>query len=239
MMRKKIVVIFIIVGGLFFTLACEPGEEETYTRRVVDDDIDETDDDLLDDDTNDDIDDDTDDEVDDDADDDTSDDDADDDIDDDSDDDIDDDVDDDCNDPYEPNDSNPGYYLGDMTQQETFLYALIGSPYDIDKFYMWVDDPWYINFGVEAWLDGVPPTCNYNLYLYECFDSSCMTRSIRDSSTNPAGQSEHVYFGGSIFEDDEGFYQVEVVSEEGYECNLNYMLRVRGPRNKGESALAN
>lgn len=232
MKGAKLFCLVFIMFVLLFMLACETAEEEAFTPRA--DDNSNADDDSTDDDLDDDEDNDTDDDVDDDTDDD-----SDDDIDDDVDDDTDDDVDDDCDDPYEPNDSNPGYYLGDMTQQEVSLYATIGSPYDIDKFYMWVDDPWYINFVVEAWLDGIPPACNYNLYLYECFDPSCTTRSIRDSSTNPAGQSEYVYFGGSIWEDDEGYYQVEIVSELGYECSLNYMLRVRGPHNKGESLLVN
>lgn len=231
-MRAKLFCVFFTLFAVIFMLTCEPAEEETYDPRADDDVDDDTDDDDSDDDADDDSDDDTDDDVDDD-------DDADDDVDDDTDDDTDDDVDDDCDDSYEPNDSNPGYYLGNMTNKDVYFYALIGSPYDIDNFYMWVDDPLLINFVVEAWLNGVPPTCNYNLYLYKCLDATCNNREIKDSSTNPTGEPEYVYFGGAPFYDDGGYYQVVVMSELGYECGLNYMLRVRGPHNKGENFIAN
>ncbi len=218
--------LLVLLFGALLATGCGEGGSEP-----ADMDDERADDDVGGDDTDDDADDDIDDDDDDDTDDDT-DDDVDDDADDDTDDDTDDDVDDDCDDPYEPNDDNPGFFLGDITGDSEELYAKIGSPYDIDKFYVWAGDPssnWWDPI-VEAWLDGIPYGCNYDMYLYKCKDATCYgpDREPKDASTNLGSEPEHVKVDDQFGVEDGGYYQVEIVSAEGYSCVLDYHFRIEG-----------
>jgi len=223
MKRMTWLVLMTFIVGVLLLPAC--GESDSGSEDVDDD---RSDDDVGDDDSDDDADDDAgddDDDVDDDIDDDT-----DDDTDDDVDDDTDDDADDDCDDQYEPNDADPGFFLGDITGDQEELYARIGSPYDVDKFYVLAGDPstnWWDPI-VEAWLDGIPYGCNYDMYLYKCDDATCSHREPKDASINPAGEPEHVACPDVFGVEDGGYYQIEIVSVEGYSCIENYHFKVKG-----------
>lgn len=113
-------------------------------------------------------------------------------------------------DPYEPNDSPPGW--GPL-QSGVAIYALIYGPGDKDDYYWFEMSSAHT---VEVWLTQIPEGHNYSLYLY---DSTGMGQL--GYSGEPGNRDEHISTGVLP----PGRYVIRVYAGQGYSASQFYALR--------------
>ena len=139
----------------------------------------------------------------------------------------DDSADDDCQDQYEPNDTNPGLFIGIITDLHDYgLQATIDVPTDVDKYYFQANDTLIAGLHLEVKLQALPQGVNYDLDLLKCTDQTCSSSSLIGSSSNPGNADEDISWDDGFWVDASGYYQIVVWSPDDTCSCIVYTLTV-------------
>ncbi len=133
-------------------------------------------------------------------------------------------------DAFEPDDDTPTD-LGDLTEAWTDVDTYPQAPGDVDRFRFWVDDDSDLvgdGFYVYAQVDMVPAGVNLSLTLNRLTDHNGdpWLMELDTADTGGAGAAESVQHAGTWGANDDGYYEVVVVTENGYDCTSAYQLYI-------------
>ncbi len=147
-----------------------------------------------------------------------------------------DDRDDDCDgqvddafagDAWEPNDEQASD-LGTLAEEEHRLVLgyLFGED-DVDRYEVEVIDDDWTWFSLEAWIYGVPEDADYALEIWWVEDESGQDRGMVASADEVGdGGYEVADWGGDVWEDVSGSYEIRVLSTRGAGCRAPYELEL-------------
>jgi len=130
-------------------------------------------------------------------------------------------------DEWEPNDDE-GPYMGLMeSEDEILVFGYIHPDTDVDRFQFRVGDDAWSWFSVEAWLYAVPSDADYSLELIWVEDlEGDWQGTVATADEAGVGGVEVVDWGGDVFLEDGGLYEVVVRSTSGSSCSAPYQLQI-------------
>ena len=130
-------------------------------------------------------------------------------------------------DPHEPDDEEAYRLSGLGYPDEALEYAFLSTEGDVDRYRFYVEDGFFEWFSVEAWLYDLPPEVDATLTLHWVVDPDGVDQGVvATSDLGGAGREEVVDWGGEAFQDDSGWYEVEVRAASGHACSAPYTLQI-------------
>ncbi len=127
---------------------------------------------------------------------------------------------------YEPNDeAGEWFYLGSLADSESFsVTGYLHNDDDVDRFSVYVDDPWYESFGFEVTVTNIPADANYQLHLGTVGEDG----GLEDSQSVYGASSLSLSDEGEAGVDDAGTYGIVIEAIGGADCGRSYLLTVSG-----------
>jgi len=127
-------------------------------------------------------------------------------------------------DQYEPDNDVDGYDLGDLTDSVDTVNSFIHGPGDSDRWVFFVEDEYFDWFGIDIELS-VPSGVDLALELLWIEDIDGIDQGlVAEADDGNQGINEAIEYGGTAGDDDTGIYEVVVIAESGFNCNVPYVL---------------
>jgi len=122
-------------------------------------------------------------------------------------------------DDYEPNDDDP-YDLGSINDEpDQAIQGLLHNDDDVDRFEFSFEDTWSLDFTLTVSLSSIPSGASYRLTVENLSTGETLVNDTGDGSLS--GSMEEDWF-----EDQTADFAVTISSEDGADCNRNYLLTV-------------
>ena len=127
-------------------------------------------------------------------------------------------------DQYEPDNDVDGYDLGDLTGSMDTVNSFIHGPGDSDRWVFFVEDGYLDWFGIDVELS-VPSGADLSLELLWIEDAEGTDHGlVGEADDGNEGVNEYLEYAGDYWSDDTGIFEVVVIAESGFNCNVPYIL---------------